>query len=161
MAVFTYGGIRLQWFSMKWLTQILVITLLPALALAKPMPAASLEEGLTQSPYVVVATFESIDSRGADFLRGTESQFIVTQVLKGKIPKGPLTLSYSFHDNTPCLPIKGWKISQETLPQKGSKWILILSNKDPKASTYRGSFGRLPYTKQNLNKVGKLLGEGC
>jgi hypothetical protein len=56
---------------------------------------------------------------------------------------------------------EGWKFSEkESMPKKGSEWILFIefvAAKNNAYETYQGSFGRQPATEENLNKVYGLL----
>jgi len=126
-----------------------------SVALAKPMPDVSLEEGVKVSPVIVVAKYRSFRAGKVDYFGGAKATYQLTSVLKGEAPSnGLLALNYAFHDGSACLEPQGWTFSAGMMPKVGSQWILLLQL----PGTYRGDFGRLPATEANIKKVKALIG---
>ena len=121
---------------------------------AKPMPRATVEQGVQKSVYVVEAEYVGYKKEGPiTYFGGPVAHYRVVKTLKGKAPKR-LRLGYRFHDGSACLAEKGWKFDPKLMPKVGSRWILLVVE-GPR--TYRGDFGRLPSTPDNLTKVKRLI----
>lgn len=121
------------------------------------MGEPTLTEGVQLSRRIVVATYLSCQPEAAGYLEGVPAHYVVTRVLKGDLkPQEPLRIIYSFHDGTACLAPPDWTFQPRFMPKTGSEWILLL----PTDRSYRGDFGRLPFTKKNFAKIEALLSRG-
>lgn len=141
-----------MWFRVG---RVLLVLLLSTLVLAKPSPSPSLEEGIAQSPIVLVAKYRGYRKHKIDYFSGATASYEITSVLKGSAPSsGLVALNYAFHDGSACIEPEGWTFSESLMPEVGSSWILLLQT----PGTYRGSAGRLPATPENMARVKALLG---
>lgn len=121
---------------------------------AKPMPPATVEEGVQKSVYVVEAEYLGYKKEGPiTYFSGPVAHYRVVKTLKGKAPKN-LKLGYDFTDGSACLAEKGWKFEPKMMPKVGSRWILLVTES---SRIYRGQFGRLPSTHDNLVRVKRLI----
>lgn len=139
---------------MKFMKRTLLALILCTCAMAKPMETPTIEQGVETSPSIVVAQYKGYKAEGKiEYFGGPTAEYEVKSVLKGKPVTGKLNVRYLFTDGSACLEPKGWVFKQDMMPKPGSTWILLL--KEP--GTYRGSFGRIPHTEDNLKKVKALL----
>ncbi|MGE0494995.1 MAG: hypothetical protein AB7S38_37655 [Vulcanimicrobiota bacterium] len=121
---------------------------------AKPMRAPSLDEGLRRAT-PVVAEFVDYEGDGIDYFTGAVARY---KVLHRPTGQGPavgslIRVRYAFQDGSACLPEQGWKFSPGMMPAARSRWILLLEGEQEPWNTYRGDFGRLPATPENLTRV--------
>lgn len=138
-----------------WTRKALLLLLLSTLAFAKPSLSPTLEEGVAESSLIVVGRYKSHRQQHIDYLGGATATYQIVEVLKGKAPStGLVALTYAFHDGSACVEPEGWTFSEKLMPQVGSTWILLLQP----PGTYRGSFGRIPASQENLARVNALLG---
>ena len=137
-------------------TLLLMFTLLSAVALAKPMPAASVDQGVAESALIVVAEYAGYRGQTADYFKGPVAQYKILETIKGKSPKR-LSVTYDFTDGSACIMPKAWKFGPDKMPKVGSKWILLVSKADEPATTYRGSSGRIRFSESELARVRSLL----
>ncbi len=135
-----------------WRPLFLVLALL-TVAQAKPMAAPKLEEGVKNSSQIVVAQYLGYRTGPVDYFQGATANYQVKLFLKGPKTPGLLAIRYSFQDESGCVEPKGWKFSPNLMPKPGSSWILLLQP----PGTYRGDFGRIPYTPENLKLVKSSL----
>ncbi len=152
----------------KFAAALTVLSVFAQPVFSKPMPSPTLEEAV-KSPVVLVAQYVDYKPflEPVTYMDGVMGHYLVKTVLKGSSPKDPhINVPYAFHDGSACLPDKDWKFTEDVMPKKGSGWILFLtppnwksSNTDNAFTTYRGDFGRLAATTDNIAKVKKLLGE--
>lgn len=120
------------------------------------MPSPTLAQGVEQCPLIVVARYQGYQaSAKVDYFQGVTANYKVVRTLKGKAD-GRLTVRYDFQDGSACLADPNWKFQPTMMPEKGSTWILLLRSSEP-ASTYRGDFGRLKSTAENLKRIEALL----
>ena len=101
------------------------------------------------------------------YFRGLDAQYQVDSVLKQSKNrstslmslKRPIHVYYAFQDGSACMAPPDFKLNEESLPAKDSRWILFLEPGETfnYFSTYRGDYGRLPATPENLSKVKSLL----
>lgn len=135
-------------------------------ALSKPMEAPKLEEA-ARSNLVLIAQYVGYKPflEPVTYFDGVMGRYVVEKVLKGNQPGDPhINVAYAFHDGSACLADKDWKFSEAIMPKKGSSWILFLqqpnwksTNTENAYSTYRGDFGRMPATAENIQQVRKLI----
>lgn len=137
---------------MKRLSLLTLLTL-TSLVWAKPMPSPTVTEGVSRSSVIVVAEYTGYQAVGKpDYFSGPKADYKVERTLKGKSSEA-LTVRYDFHDGSACLPDTSWKFSAKVMPKPGSRWILLLTSAGPPAVTYRGDFGRLPYSQESLARI--------
>jgi hypothetical protein len=139
---------------MKDLIQVILLTMaLYAVGSAKPMPSPTLDDGVTRSKTIVVVKYQGYRASGKiDYFGGPVAEYKVVRTLKGTAP-GTLSVRYDFQDGSACLAESDWKFSPSMMPKVGSQWILLLTTDTEPAVTYRGDFGRIPYTTENLTKI--------
>ncbi|MCA9793074.1 MAG: hypothetical protein KC910_14800 [Candidatus Eremiobacteraeota bacterium] len=131
-----------------------VFLLLAVPAVAKPMAAPTLEEGLNRS-IPVVGEFVDYEQGEIDYFGGTVARYRVLHRPSGRGPAVGtiIKVRYLFQDGSACLPERGWKFSPAMMPAPKSRWILLLEGEQEPWNTYRGNFGRLPATAENLARV--------
>jgi tetratricopeptide (TPR) repeat protein len=114
-----------------------------------------------RSEAIVLATYEGYDKGDIHFNNAPIAHYVIKKVLKGADMNARLNIRYEFHDLVNTAMPEGWKFSEkESMPKKGSEWILFIefvAAKNNAYETYQGSFGRQPATEENLNKVYGLL----
>jgi len=151
--------------------------------LAKPLPPPSADEAL-DSPWIVTATYtgykrdalasatsQDPNSNSDPFLthapnlseKGDYWLPIIAYYRIDNIIKSPqksvrpteIKVDFSFDDNSICIQPENWHFRESMMPEKGSKWILFLKDKDSLEvfKTYRGDYGRWEATRDNLQKV--------
>ncbi|MBI5367694.1 MAG: hypothetical protein HZA54_11705 [Planctomycetes bacterium] len=128
-------------------------------ALAKPMPAATVAEGLSLSTWVVSAEYTGYrePAQPPDYFGGVVALYRVVEVLQGAPLTGELAVGYGFHDGSACLAPPGWSFAQERMPTPGTRFLLLLREYDAPTGTYhayRGSFGHL---EESPTAYGELL----
>jgi hypothetical protein len=105
-----------------------------------------------------------------DYFEPPYGEFKVEQILKSpphethqRMHVGDtVRIPYHFHDLSACVAPHDWKFSSSMMPKKGTRWILFLKSGDAHFGqsvyeTYRGNFGRLPDTPENLSSVKEKL----
>lgn len=152
--------------------------------LAKPMAAFTLTEGVRQADAILVATYTGYTppQNPTDYFGSVTKTFRVEKVLKGSINTTSVKVSEAFQNGSACLPLPGWRFNPQSMPHRGSRWILLLEQApcsqvsqacthcnaiaqavDSTQTTcipwvvYRGFEGRLPLTAAALKKVSTLL----
>lgn len=132
-----------------------------SLVFAKPMMEPTIEEGIKESKWIVVAEYVDYDKNSLiGYFHGPAAEYKISQALKGDLADRSIRLRYDFQDGSACIALRGWEFNSSLMPKAGSSWILLLKDKDKTDGlyiTYRGDFGRLPATRENLDKVGLLL----
>ncbi len=71
-----------------------------------------------------------------------------------------MPVRFEFHDKTAKDKPDGWEFSEKIMPAKGSKWILFTDATIPTNGafeTFRGNFGRMEATKENLDQIYRVL----
>lgn len=64
---------------------------------------------------------------------------------------------YAFHDRSACIEPEDWTFDENSMPAKGSRWILFLETEMGGAwQTYRGDYGRREATESNIDEVKNL-----
>lgn len=128
---------------------------------AKPMDSPKLEEAI-RSECIVIAEYISYNHDAViSYFHGPIAEYKVTDIIKGKLQDSIIKLHYDFQDGSACIAERNWVFSDKLMPEKGSRWILFLKNKEAEIYiTYRGDYGRWPFTKENLQKVKQALSVG-
>jgi len=124
------------------------------------MPAPSLSSAL-ETCDVVLAEFVSRPAgEKPDYFRGVTCKYRVLDVIRKRLSNSEIRTGkivkvlYEFHDRSACLAPEGWRFSSEMMPAKKSRWILLIEKeRNDRYYTYRGGFGRLPATTENIRRV--------
>ena len=134
---------------------------------AKPMPPATLAEGL-QDSVVLRCRFIGLATSAYErtYFSGVRARYRVEAVIKDnrqkvfqKVVVGKLLeVVYRFDDGTACLAPPDWRFDPAMMPALNSSWILILKEASDKAGkpvfeTYRGSWGRFRYSEEKLRAI--------
>lgn len=118
-----------------------------------------LKYAFTRSESVVVADYKGYEVRKGHltFYRPPKAHYRIVERLKGPPLNKALPIRYEFHDKTNTTKPKGWKFDEASMmPEEGSRWILFIRNGVPvdrMFETYHGSYGRLEYNDDNIDKV--------
>lgn len=130
----------------------------PGSAFGKPMRGPTMAEAV-RAPLIVIAKYRDYKSdREIEYFSPPVARYNVARMLRGALPLHTVSVSYQFHDGSACLPLEGWHFSKSTMPPEGSEWILFLDKfKAGVYYTYRGDYGRMPATPENLGKVERML----
>lgn len=145
------------------LSVISIFMLLCSAAFAKPMMAPSLEEGIEQCDAVALCEYSSFEDRkDISYFNPPAAAYKVKEFLlplKDEAATAEVKVRYSFHDGSACLEEAGFKFDASKMPKAGSEWILLLQKKSAGDvfETYRGDFGRLPATPENIEKSKSLI----
>jgi len=126
---------------------------------AKPMFAPTKAEAY-KSEYIVIGKYIGYQAKEEiNYFQGPIAKFKTIRILKGINLPGIFNIRYDFHDDSACLPLKGWVFSKDIMPKSESAWILFLNkNKEYEIfTTYRGDFGRWEATEENIAEVEKAL----
>lgn len=131
-------------------------------ATAKPMPAPTLSQAV-RYPHVVVCEYAGAEANEkSTYMGGVTAKYKPVTILAGGDLPTTFSVNYQFHDGSGCIVPPNWTFREKVMPKKGSKWTLFLKPGAKIGSsfqTYRGSFGRMPATDENLAKVRELLKE--
>lgn len=145
------------------LSVISIFMLLCAAAFAKPMMAPTLEEAIAHCDAVVLCEYSSFEERqDISYFNPPAAAYKVKEFLlpmKDAALTAEVKVTYSFHDGSACLEEAGFKFDASKMPKAGSEWILLLQKKSASGAfeTYRGDFGRLPATPENIEKSKSLI----
>lgn len=134
---------------------------------AKPMPPATLAEGL-QNSVVLRCRYIGLGESASEttYFSGVRARYSVEAVIRDnrqkvfqKIAVGKLLeVVYRFDDGTACLAPPDWKFDPAVMPAFNSSWILILREASDKAGkpvfeTYRGTWGRFRFSEEKLRAI--------
>lgn len=126
---------------------------------SKPMMAPTDREGFDKSAHIVVAEYQGY-SKGAEkvtYFDGVLADYKVVEVLKGGEMSPSVRILYAFHDRSACIEPEDWTFDENSMPAKGSRWILFLETEMGGAwQTYRGDYGRREATESNIDEVKNL-----
>jgi tetratricopeptide (TPR) repeat protein len=119
-------------------------------------------ENAFHSECIILATYEDYTrSPDTSYFHPPIAHYRITKFLKGPPLNKDLPLRYEFHDRSKSTAApKGWKFTEDKMPEKGSEWILFIKNglpRDGAFDTYMGNYGRQPATEDNLNHIYSLL----
>lgn len=136
-------------------------------AWAKPMPAPTLKEGVRSAPVILVADYQAYrkgpGQAAIDYFDGPLARYRVVKVLKGTYTNRQAEIRYDFTDGSACLAKQGWTFTPARMPAENSRWILLLKaplDTLPAAyATYRGEYGRQPWSDALEQKIEALLRE--
>ena len=149
------------------LSGLLILFSLVGSVKAKPMPPATLVEGLRNS-VVLRCRYLGLsgNAKESSYFSGVRVRYRVEAVIKDKRQKPAQNVTvgksvvviYQFDDGTACLAPPGWKFDPAVMPALDSSWILILREASDKAGkpvfdTYRGSWGRFRYSEEKLREI--------
>lgn len=149
------------------LSGLLILFSLVGSVKAKPMPPATLVEGLRNS-VVLRCRYLGLsgNAKESSYFSGVRVRYRVEAVIKDKRQKPAQNVTvgksveviYQFDDGTACLAPPGWKFDPAVMPALDSSWILILREASDKAGkpvfdTYRGSWGRFRYSEERLREI--------
>lgn len=137
---------------------------------ASPMLAPTLSEAV-KSPIIVIASYQNCDlpkNGRVSFFGGVSAKYSVIRSLKGAYAPGKtISVNYVFQDNSGCIDLGDRHFSTEFMPKQGSRWILFLEYQHSGADrnyersntfdTYRGNFGRIAATGENIQKIESLI----
>ncbi len=127
---------------------------------AKPMPAPT-KEGAFNSKYILIAEYVGYvpNQRKIEYFQPPFAEYKVLRVLKGDERPHTLKLRYDFSDGSACIAPKPWEFNKQLMPNLKTKWLLFLVGKNSGNifSSYRGTFGRIEATKQNILEVEAFL----
>lgn len=118
--------------------------------------------GMIRSEGVVIADYLGYEKNpNITFFHPPKAKFHITKILKGPPLNKDLPLRFEFKDRSTTAGVpEGWKFGEDKMPAKNSSWIIFIEwchPRDGMFDTYEGSYGRLPATEENLNKVYALL----
>ena len=110
---------------------------------------------------IVVAEYKGFETDGiVTYFKPPLANFRITEYLKGPPLNKSLPVRYEFHQKTGAPKPKGWKFDESLMPKKDSKWIIFIQNAVPidgMFETYHGSFGRMEYNEENLDKILRII----
>lgn len=123
----------------------------------------TLDGACKRSKLVVIAEYCNYEISRQQYLpeyQAISAKYDVKGVLKGDFkPSSQLEAEFELSSEYNYVPPKNWKFTKKIMPKKGSRWILFLTYPltDGTYCTYRGSFGRMPYTQSLESEVIRLL----
>jgi len=120
----------------------------------------SLKNAFLRSEKIVVADFVGYEGKNVTFFAPPKATYKIDRFLKGGALNKTIYLRYEFHNKTNMERPDGFKFAQDTMPEPGSKWILFIDNAVPvdgMYETYKGSFGRVAYTDENLDQILQII----
>lgn len=120
----------------------------------------SLANAFLRSEKIVVADFVGYEGKNITYFSPPKAIYKIDRFLKGGALNKTIFVRYEFHNKTNTARPDGFKFAADTMPEPGSKWILFIDNAVPvdcMYETYKGSFGRLQLTDENLDKVLQII----
>ena len=109
------------------------------------------------SPHIVLAEYLDYlpNKEGTAYFAPPIARYKIIRILKGEQVPQTLKLRYDFSDGTACIAPKKWEFNDKFMPEPKSKWLLFLQgkNKSQIFSSYRGPFGRMKASKQNVTEA--------
>lgn len=120
----------------------------------------SLQNAFLRSEKIVVADFVGYEGKNITYFSPPKAIYKLDRFLKGGALNKTIYLRYEFHNKTNTKRPNGFKFDAKEMPEPGSKWILFIDNAVPvdgMYETYKGSFGRLEYTDENLDKILQII----
>jgi len=127
------------------------------------MTAPNLNEGISKSDAVLLCIYSGYENRSdIQYLNPPEAILKSKEILfqqKNETLTSEVKISYALHDGSSCEEVTGFKFKSSIMPKEGSEWILLLQKHETYNIfyTYRGNFGRLPATPENLQKIKPLI----
>ncbi|MBX9693142.1 MAG: tetratricopeptide repeat protein, partial [Cyanobacteria bacterium] len=127
---------------------------------------ASSKYGLTlenafQSEAILVCEYKGYEHEGVvTYFKPPQANYRIVEYLKGPPLNKSLPVRFEFHEKVGQPKPANWKFNDSMMPAKGSKWIIFIPNAVPidgMFETYHGSYGRLEYTEDNLDKILKII----
>ncbi len=113
------------------------------------------------SEAILVCEYKGYEHEGMiTYFKPPRANYHIEEFLKGPPLNKSLPVRYEFHEKVNQPKPADWKFSESLMPAKGSKWIIFIPNAVPidgMFETYHGSFGRLEYNEDNLDKVLKII----
>ena len=122
----------------------------------------NIKAAFLKSEAILVAEYQGFEKDGLiSYYKPPKAKFKIIEFLKGPPLNKALPIRYEFHDKTNKGKPEGWKFDPKTtMPEKGSKWIIFIPNAVPvdgMFETYHGSYGRMAYNSDSIDKVLKVL----
>lgn len=120
----------------------------------------SLKNAFLRSEKIVVADFVGYEGKNVTFYAPPKAIYKLDRFLKGGALNKTIYVRYEFHNKTNTQRPDGFKFAKDTMPEPGSKWILFIDNAVPvdgMYETYKGSFGRVEYSDENLDKILQII----
>ncbi len=120
----------------------------------------TLENAFNRAEKIVVADFAGYEGKNVTYFAPPKAIYKIDRFLIGSALNKTIFVRYEFHNKTNVERPKDFKFSPDTMPQLGSKWILFIDNAVPidgMYQTYKGSFGRVEYNDENLDKILQII----
>lgn len=116
----------------------------------------NISELVNKSNFIALAVYENYDQEMGNAYP-PHANFKLVQILAGKpCCKTKLPVRFVRSQNIDEKAPQGWHASPEQMPELGSRWIIFLEQFQPNNGafdTYKGSFGRVPYSHETLISV--------
>jgi hypothetical protein len=124
--------------------------------------ASSLENTFRASEWVGKVRYLRYETRGKVTLANPPSAtYASIKCFKGPLIFSNLTLLFEFDPPETEEKRNRWKFNEAMMPAPGSEWIIFIPNAVPVPgkgmSTYRGSFGRMEATAENLEALTRII----
>lgn len=141
------------------------LALCPYIGLATEVPyhthsdKPTLLDGVRSSESIVIAEYQGFRKRRKGYFSyycPPAAKYKLTSCVSGKLLPAKFCVRFEFHDKTNKIKPKNWEFKPSIMPKARSKWIILIKQTIPiegQFETYHGSFGRIPYSEENLQKV--------
>ncbi|MGD9683501.1 MAG: hypothetical protein AB7W16_20235 [Candidatus Obscuribacterales bacterium] len=125
-----------------------------------PKKVLTYEQAVDHSEYIVVAKFSQfidVEDQYTWFSNPLSEFQVVTTISGPRLPR-KIVVPFFFRPLAISQRPKNWTI-EDSMPKHGSKWILFLRNGtvDGTYTTYQGSFGRLKFSRRNVNMTREIV----
>lgn len=115
-----------------------------------------------KSESILVCVYKGFEKdKFVSFYRPPKAKYKIIEYLKGPPLNKHLPVRYEFHDKTDKGKPKGWEFKgRKSMPKVGSKWIIFIPNAVPvdgMFETYHGSYGRMAYDGDSIDRVLRIL----